>query len=347
MLIKKILIEALGVPPITPIINTVITDLKKRLHGTTIKPYTQTYTFPFNKTFPLTKLNLELELMQESEAANKVFCNGATDSSLFKKFEDGSFAATITLRLSIPATNSFLFIISGGTPPTEKEILLNLESTLTHELTHVYEELKRKEHLALGLLGSRDSMTSVAGHQIYVGSKKFLPPSLSEFLFFLYAAASFEVSARVAQTYPFLKGVKGNAKRMEVLKNTEAWKTASALSDFTYNKFYSEFTHEIAATCREDGIKPEDFFNDVITELEKALTTFSEDHLTAAMKSVDTEPSPMIVANTKKVIRGATIHTANLLHKSPTGFFKYWVKAFNHAGEKSKKKLLKLVHADF
>lgn len=321
---QKLLLEKNGVPMV---INSYVDNIKKFFHTNGLKDVNHTFTFGLKENFPLKAINLNFEVSVRP-GIKKIYFNGGFNPDSFV-FNDSGMIAEILINGNVPSLSV-----------DENEWMTEFASTLTHEMTHVFENYHRIKKTKIGLAGAANSSESRMASDLFTNTH--LPNSLREFLFCMYSAASFEVSARTAQVYPILKGIKDPKVRIAKVKETMPWEVANQLSNFNMEKFQDNFSNEVMINCMIEHKTPKEIFDNLINELEIILSDYKKENINQILNSLTLPQNES--QKVEQAMKIVSSHAEKVLKKQPYSFFNYWIKIINKAGEKAKKKILKVAY---
>lgn len=325
VLVEKILLEHAGVPML---INSYVDEIGDYFKKTNFESTGHIFNFTPKPDFPLKQVLLNFVFKVDSDADENEF-EGSVDLLSLKKDEKGNMSVSISVDITSPTERY-----------NKNEITIGIKSVLEHELTHVYEDFKRKRKTPVGLAGSNDNFSAISAMNILKNNN--LPPELSNFLFLMYAAASFEVSARVAQVYPFVKGVADPNKREAIIKKTMPWNIAERLAAFNFETFDKNFSSQVSMQSIIHNIPTKQIFLNYFKSMEDILKNMSNEFSLIVFEKLNVPEEDKV--QVEKVLSSVSSHAGKILNKTPMAFFKYWERVFNKAGQKSKAKLLKIAY---
>lgn len=327
---KKILMEAAGVPmAIIPALNELMDPFEKLGENILHKEFEKTIKITPTENFPLESVDFTYYIKPEN--TSKIFFNGGTNLFGLKKNNNNNYSVEIYVSAMVPFFNF-------EETPNNKEMLVLIKSVLLHELTHVYEDIRRKVNNNIGLGGAKHNISSLAASNLLSSSS--MPKEIYQFVFNMYSAASFEVSARIAQVYPALKGISDVDERIDIVKKSVSWDIANDLENSDYNKFMINLKSDLI----RGGVKNTDKkINELIAQLIDILKNYNNNFEDGPFQNLKLNSSPELMSKTEKIIH-SVISKNTEISKNTNSFLRYWFRAFKYAGEKSKRKLLRLAN---
>lgn len=240
----------------------------------------------------------------------------------------------------------FNIIVPIGNFNNHNYFLSELKTTISHELLHVYQKIKQLES-GLGIhYGKETMLNALATH-----------PTLNQieltwwkkFLYLVYLHLSFEINARVTQTYYGFeeKGVKTKEHFLSEIKKTKVWAQMKLLEDFNAEEYIKEFELPL----NDSNFNPLEMLHSILGgETEKqSLTKMGVD------VSSKEEVIKSLIVLWDKILRIGT-ESIKLRHgidfnmlpipenvkKNPYLFFKFFEKRFHKKAEKWKRKLYRI-----
>jgi len=275
---------------------------------------------------------ISLTISNQLVPMNKeIVVEGSFNSSSLVIHEDGKIRFDIAVHLKI----DLMFSISTKPEIILKRVLQEIESLFYHEFLHAYEDYKRSERSNFDRMYlSKDFLYALTSNLLSAQNPE-LSNELRKFLFLVYASASFEVRARIAQVYPFIKDITNQKDREKIIKSTDAWELAKDLKDFDASAFYETL-------LREAGDK--NIILKVTKSLENAIKNVTVQKTGHFMQSIDaSEISKEEVSRAKLKVEKNFSDIMKISGDDPEKFFSLWQKKFNSEGEKSIRKLSKMV----
>jgi hypothetical protein len=118
--------------------------------------------------------------------------------------------------------------------------ITELKTTISHELLHAYQKYKQLEG------GHESHFKQETILNVLSGNQFFQELSLNwwkEFLHLVYLHLSFEINARVTQTYHYLKDkdINSTEEFLDILKQTTAWQEMETLESFNAEEYIDKF----------------------------------------------------------------------------------------------------------
>jgi hypothetical protein len=337
----------MGVPePIQPVVDKLaglfmneIADMMPEFGGreTVFKNPEASEDFPVKRYEMLTEIKPVMTLGDFSQFK----ISGGTGT--LNKYEGGYL---IYINVSLHATLSTLMRMTRNFEPGDKlydDIFEEVRSVVAHELTHVYEAIRRratKSKKPSELLGSAAADYAYTSSQV---AKLDIPDDLSFLFHLIYVQAKHEVGARVPQIQSLIRKTDPN-KRMDLIKKTDPYMEAVSLKDFDAQKTYDaiikkiidghwELKHE--RITRDAAVK---VLDKLFHELERNFMKGHDMLYTNTIKDMDPDVASQVQKSVASHLKG--IHKIESM--SALEFMKYWEKKFHYAGEKLYRKILKL-----
>jgi hypothetical protein len=215
-----------------------------------------------------------------------------------------------------------------------KEFQKEIYSTILHELTHTYEDMMRKKHSS-ALSDAHDKPFEVFSN-VFLSVAHGIPRPLGEFLFTIYLEASYELNARTAQTYALIDNVKDTKKRIEIIKNSIAWKMSEKLKNWSVENFLKSLRDiNFPGNINTDEEKAIAFMNDAKQALPQIISRIK------AEEEASTEDGQAL----KNILKNMN-YVEKLFKKDPMAQLHYWEKTFHKSAEKTQRKLLRLASYD-
>jgi hypothetical protein len=234
----------------------------------------------------------------------------------------------------------------------DKEFMITkIEALFFHELLHAYEDVKRKS--------SHGRQIADTSMQIYVASSSNMrrgfgiPEPVSQFLFLVYAAAAFEVSARNSEIWPKIRKISDPREREKVIKQTEQWEIANMLEKFDHKKFLEELKEEIDKINKllsadgEDMIDPDRAIRKMIRDMKRAYIEVSKDLALKSLEKARNSSKISIELDIEKLKERVekNFDTIRSISEDPQKFFKNWETRFHTMGRIAKRKMSKMTTA--
>jgi hypothetical protein len=217
------------------------------------------------------------------------------------------------------------FIKNGKVMPgLHKEI----QAVAQHELTHAYEDYMRNIKKKGSVMTSNDYLYDLTSKGM---TKRPVPRIIAGFLYLIYYSSSYEINARVSETYIHTKNLSSKEK-LEYIKQSDVWKYMEEMQKFDANKFYDIILKE--AGNEEDA-------DNYIKYLSKQFRAGS-DYLVKYMENKK-DLSPEEKSAFEKTLKGHSNVLSRLERTTPIGFLNYWQKKFNYTSNDLKKRLMRLV----
>jgi len=233
-------------------------------------------------------------------------------------------------------------LLSSGLSSKFKEMIHNY---LQHEMTHAYEQYRRhigKKYSDLG--DTKDFIYDSVSKMINMQNN--LPDILSDFLFDVYCAASYEINARVAEAGDIVRKYKEPHKRWDEMKKTYIWKIAQHLEDFSADSIYANMFAQVVGTEEDDHKVTPERAREILDNLMRQISAgFIEKNKFMLDKIKNTHDIELSDQNVKLVSNMLTRHGSEFEkvgHMDAQHFFRFWEKKFHRAGDKLKEKLEKL-----
>lgn len=308
--------------------------------------------------FPVHKL--KLEVIREAQLVSEISYEAAYlgDIKQTDKGLEFSFMFNITLPV-MPTEIMHMMGNDGAIKEDEESAILG---NMYHEFTHAYEDYKRRSG------GSKTSLSSQkeffydkASSDIRDGNR--LPQELMDFLYNIYAVASYEINARVAQTEAYIEKGKTREERIALAKGTYMWDVVNRLTQFEADKFKKnliedgmKFFASRRVPHREAKIKVEAGVNTALSQISTALYNNYERVSNMILENPDQKHIKEITSFFNDVQKNEELKQGildkikfwhndieRLSHKSPDAFLKYWERKFHFHGEKLRRKMLRVV----
>lgn len=304
--------------------------------------------FPGNKNileFPVERIDLRISQSEVTSLKKAFISEGSYSPDSMKINEDG----TVQFSFSIHASYNDKFL-DNNKAEIMKLCLEEIQGVFYHELLHAYEDFKIRQrdnlkelvndkHFIFSSVASAIVQTMIAKNNEIVksGSKAgVVDAHLIDFIYYIYASASFENRARITQTYAFIKNITDAKDRETVVKNTHAWTLATQLEKFNGQKFYEYLSSRYGEdTLKQTVYKITDKFNDALGDL-------SSERIEKAFSVINPGAQMEAVKKTLKAVNEHEDYYTKLSKKNPHAFIMYWSRKFNREGQSAKRKLAKL-----
>jgi hypothetical protein len=328
--------EKMGVPSgIVKVADDVAEFVAKTIAGKGLLDNQRTYNKVFevenpHPELPLKRINLKIEhqLLPMMNQPVVVEGNFVGDSMV----EDSEHF--ITVDMGVQSKLNLMFTVFETPNIVYRDFLTELQGLFYHELLHVYEDYHRtRKDKFNDMLHTRDFISASVSNMIR-GSNPQIHPLINNFLFCVYASASFEVRARVSQVYPFIKDVTDYKDREKIIKDSFQWNIAVQLASFDAK----EYVENLLKLMKGDESK----LKGLTRNLEDAIKEGSMEYSKMLTSQIDSTVSSEISSKVQDRIKG-NAKSFEKIDKDPLKFFTEWQKKFNREGEKAKRKLSKLV----
>lgn len=270
--------------------------------------------------------------------------------SNFEEDENGKI--TFVLRSNIILNKEFANALFGVDDKIKEKfrafLLKKITSTMAHELTHAYEEYMRV-HNKKQVVKMEDTKEFLYDKAAIITRSEFtLPEPLLNFLFLIYASASYEINARVPEAYSLVSQIPDSHDRLEIIKGTPSWEIAMGLINFDAQKVYDA----LIADGKKHNVGEEEI-REGITKLFSTMTMgmeLSQMNLKQGIMQKIAEFNSNRKEDKKKLddelnlISSYSEEISNSKKKvsDPLKFMKGWEKKFHQAGARLKNKLSKL-----
>lgn len=287
-----------------------------------------------SKGFPLNKIHLAISIIPSMNTHGMPFYLEGSSGEFIKN--DNGYECNINVRLTVHVLMIAGDQIKGA---ALKDIQKQIEGTLYHELDHEYEEYMRAistSKIKLPIIGTEARIYDIVSSSI-LKAHKDLPPPIGILLSLIYLNASYEINARVAQVYSFIKDVKDPRDREKIIKNTRQWEEAQMLLNFDAKLLYDQMISMAEGNTDEEKAE-------TISNFIKGLANEFVDGSKEVEKTLNTEMD--LDSADKRTLKGIIINhgknISKLANKPPLEFLKFWENQFHSNGEKLKRKILKL-----
>lgn len=232
-----------------------------------------------------------------------------------------------------------------------KEFMIEkIEALFFHEFIHAYEDIKRITKTGKQLTDT--TMQAYVAASSNMRRSPGLPTPLSDFLFLVYAAAAFEVSARNAEIWPKIRKVSDPREREKLAKDTEQWDIAIMLEDFTYEKFVKKIEQEIKEfNSQKPSFSPKihlkDVLQDIVLEMKEVYVEVSKELADISLSKVFRSMNISSKIEQERIKREVQSNVKKVMSitSNPERFFKNWEKQFHIMGRKAKRKMSKMLTA--
>jgi hypothetical protein len=212
-------------------------------------------------------------------------------------------------------------------------IKMPIKSTLSHELTHIFQSYRG---LLNGVAGFGDE--EILNTMINQVKGQPLPKDVSNFFHLVYAHLSFENNARVAQTYHELKNKGVNTKEsfLKELRKTNMWVEYEELKNFNADDFIENADMNLPKTG--------DMFLDMLATVQNNISGVSDED---KLKKLTREWNDLLltIINHYEEEFGRDISMKEVPKKAledPYHFFKFWEKRFHKNAEDYRRKLMRV-----
>ena len=248
------------------------------------------------------------------------------------EFNDGNNENNITAEININFNEE---VVKKGLKSYISLWMKDLGESLYHELTHAYEDLKRKEN---GDTGIRTN-SLINGQVTPDMAREINNNTLRYFLHTLYTSVDYEIIARVTQVYPLIKYEEDRNKRVQIIKNSESWYDAEKMANFSAQNLINDLYKELI----EEGVphyELDHIVSNLINGMMDTLKEYSK-HLPDGFDIPEDLPETEI-AKIRKQLEYDSQKNIRLLSKDPLNYFRHWEKEFHKKGNDLKRRLLKL-----
>jgi hypothetical protein len=350
---EKLITEKMGVSPTFPYAAEIVDIISKELMDRYARNQKR-FQFTVNldkddikteSSFPAKKIIVQFSSDIDMEV-ERVYAQGSFNPEHIKIEKDGSVLFAIQIDLHLTLTDMKQYVSSEK---IRKAINTEIESTVSHELTHVYEDYMRKNNKKLNV-----TMKDTKEFLFDAVSKTFisrfpLPPGINQFMYNIYASASYEVNARVAQTYALVKEIKDPHKRWDIIKASPIYKIADDMETFDAQKTYDETIKLLGTKLDDKQIQEwmENCFETFVKFLHQLNVQFEEEAIGNLLNSFAYGEDPGKATQIVKLVQSHDqLIGKDIGHKDFLQYMKKWEKKFHAAGKSMKLRMSKLTMLD-
>lgn len=306
--------------------------------------------------FPIRNLKIGVTstiFMPEAREETDFYVEGVFDGGSFEMHDDGTISFFIGVKLS--AKFEDVLLISKKDENTIKKLKTEIESSVSHELTHAYEDYMRSKNknIELSIHDTKEFLFDMVSNMLL--KDMHFPKIIGQFLFNVYTSASYEVNARVAQSYSLVKDIKDPHKRWDIIKTSSLYKIADDLDTYDAQAQYDILYKNAKRELKTDE-KVLEWMDSFIQLLKN---TFLEGNNNLGRNAVSKVEHNMSLFNSKlekKIDHEQKIVSIVLGHsnqvekeigkKDLLKFMKMWEKKFHKSGQNMKYRLGKITMLD-
>lgn len=302
----------------------------------------------FNE-FPLWKPKLELNLMMMPESIYQKYSKeveqyeahvqSPLSSNLKRLGGDRKVLTDLVISVSPILSNTQNV---DGFGKYENQIKSILTSTIAHELLHTYQIYRQLVSGKTSSFGKEEALDKIVKTEpisspsnIFITGGKL--GKWKDFLYLIYLHLSFEINARVTETFYILKSkdIPDVETFMNELVKTPTWKQYRMLKSFNAENFINQFNEKDSLNYDDDN--PFRLLHDMLNGIYS-----SPDTLNKLINNWD-----LMINMYNTTIQGLDEFPEmpdlpKKIKEDPLLFFKFWEKRFHRKAENYRKKLLKL-----
>ena len=311
-----------------------------------------------SKEFPLANIMVGIsssvfttkDLIDEKD--HDLYVEGLYNGGSFAIDEDNLISFEIGVKISVKKED-IKALVNDDKKITEL-LRREIESTVTHELTHAYEDYMRSlnKNVDLTIHDTKEFLYDMVANNML--REYPFPKTIVNLLYNIYTCASYEVNARVAQSYSLVRNIKDPHKRWDIIKNSSIYKIANNLDMYNAQTEYDELYKSAKSDLKTDAKVLEwmgDFMEVIVNEFLQANNGLSRMaankvnnvFLTMSSSSDNAKEKVEMEKKVIDIIRGHSIQVKKeMKNKDLLGFMKIWEKKFHKSGQDMKYRLGKI-----